>query len=155
MVGAHGTLAGGEPSTAPATLSPIGSWLTNSNGQAVVLHGLNEVYKIAPYEPSASGFGDDDAAFLAANGFNAVRLGVIWEAVEPQPGVFNDACLASTAQTVQTLQDHGIHVLLDMHQDGYSSEFGGEGAPSGRFKTAACRTSSSWVSRSAGSSIPL
>ncbi|HEU0190606.1 MAG TPA: cellulase family glycosylhydrolase, partial [Mycobacterium sp.] len=102
---------------------------TNGNGQVVILHGLNEVYKIPPYEPSASGFGADDAAFLAANGFNAVRLGVIWAGVEPQPGVFNDAYLASIAQTVQTLQAHGIHVILDMHQDLYSATFQGEGAP--------------------------
>jgi endoglycosylceramidase len=128
-VGEHGTPASGPPTAAPATLSPTGTWLTNSDGQAVLLHGLNEVYKIAPYEPSASGFGADDAAFLAASGFNAVRLGIIWEAVEPEPGVFNDGYLASIAQTVQILQDHGIYVVLDMHQDGYSSVFGGEGAP--------------------------
>jgi endoglycosylceramidase len=128
-VGEHGTLASGPPTAPPTPLSPTGTWLTNSHGQAVILHGLNEVYKVTPYEPSAGGFGADDAAFLAANGFNVVRLGVIWEGVEPEAGVFNDAYLASIAQTAQTLQDQGIYVVLDMHQDGYSSVFGGEGAP--------------------------
>jgi len=129
-VGGAGTLAGGEPSAAPSPIETTGSWITDSDGRVVVLHGLNEVYKVAPYAPSAGGFSDDDAAFLAANGFNVVRLGVIWAGVEPEPGVFDDAYLASIAQTVQTLHDHGITAVLDFHQDAYASEFGGEGAPS-------------------------
>jgi len=127
-VGDYGTLASGPPSGASA-LSATGTWLTNSAGQVVIMHGFNEVIKVAPYEPSAVGFSDDDAAFLAANGFNAVRLGVDWAGVEPEPGVFDDSYLASLQQTMQTLQDHGIYVILDMHQDDYSSAFGGEGAP--------------------------
>ena len=115
---------------APTRIETTGSWLTNSDGQVVILHGLNEVYKIAPGEPSASGFNDDDAAFLAANGFNAVRLGVIWSDLEPEPGVFDTAYLQSIEQTVQTLGNHGIHSILDFHQDAYATEFGGEGAPS-------------------------
>jgi endoglycosylceramidase len=125
MVGDFGT---GATSGSDA-IGTTGSWLTNSEGQVVILHGLNEVYKIPPGEPSASGFSDDDAAFLAANGFNAVRLGVIWSDLEPAPGVFNPAYLASIEQTVQTLGNHGIHSILDFHQDAYSAEFGGEGAP--------------------------
>jgi endoglycosylceramidase len=127
-VGHYGTLDGGPPADTGG-LSTTGTWLTDSDGKVVVMHGLNEVYKIAPFEPSAGGFSDDDAAFLAANGFNAVRLGIIWEAVEPEPGVFNDAYLGSIEQTVQTLAHHGIYTVLDMHQDGYATLLGGEGAP--------------------------
>jgi endoglycosylceramidase len=127
MVGDFGT-GSGEPSGADS-LGTTGSFLTNSDGQVVMLHGLNEVYKIAPGEPSASGFSDDDAAFLAANGFNAVRVGVIWSDLEPDPGVFNPAYLASIESTVQTLGNHGIYSIIDFHQDAYSTAFGGEGAP--------------------------
>jgi endoglycosylceramidase len=66
---------------------------------------------------------------LADNGFNAVRLGVIWAGVEPAPGTINYAYLDSIKQTVDTLADHGIYTVLDMHQDSYSSVFAGEGAP--------------------------
>ncbi|WP_268768025.1 cellulase family glycosylhydrolase [Mycolicibacter heraklionensis] len=128
-VGDYGTLASGPPGAAPSPIETTGTWLTDSDGKVVILHGLNEVYKLPPYEPAASGFSDDDAAFLAANGFTAVRLGVIWAGVEPEPGVYDDAYLASIAQTVQILHDHGIVAILDMHQDLYSSVFGGEGAP--------------------------
>lgn len=132
-VGQYGTLTDATDQMQTAgTLLPLnttGSWMTNSDGQVVLLHGLNEVVKVAPNEPSAVGFSDEDAAFLAANGFNVVRLGVIWSAVEPEPGVYNDAYLASIDQTVQMLASHGIYAELDFHQDLYSSTFGGEGAP--------------------------
>jgi len=133
-VGDYGTLpaGSGDASDADGSLLSVGTtgdWLTNSDGQVVILHGLNEVYKVAPGEPSADGFSDDDAAFLAENGFNAVRVGVIWSDLEPEPGVFNTAYLNSIEQTVQTLGDHGIYSIIDFHQDAYSTAFGGEGAP--------------------------
>jgi endoglycosylceramidase len=117
--------------TGPA-VSPLGHagrWLIDAAGRVVVLHGLNQVYKVPPYTPSADGFGDDDAAFLAANGFNGMRVGIIWAGVEPQPGQYDDNYLASVAQTVQILQSHGIISLLDSHQDLYNEIFQGEGAP--------------------------
>jgi endoglycosylceramidase len=133
LLGIHGTVgaAGAMTGTSPDAggLSVTGTWITDGEGRVVVLHGLNEVYKVAPFEPSASGFDAQDAQFLEDNGFNAVRVGVIWSAVEPEPGVYNDAYLASIAQTVQTLADHHIYAILDMHQDLYSSTFHGEGAP--------------------------
>jgi endoglycosylceramidase len=133
-VGEYGTLTGvssgtGDADGAVLPVETTGSWLTNSDGQVVILHGLNEVYKQPPYEPAADGFSNDDAAFLAANGFNAVRVGVIWSELEPEPGVFNTAYLDSIEQTVQTLGNNGVYSILDFHQDAYSTEFGGEGAP--------------------------
>jgi endoglycosylceramidase len=129
------------PAALAASVGPVlplghaGTWLTDATGRVVVLHGLNQVYKVPPYEPSADGFGDDDAAFLAANGFNAMRVGVIWEAVEPQPLSYDDNYLASIAQTVQTLAAHGVVSLLDFHQDMYNEVFQGEGAPAWAVQT--------------------
>ncbi|MEO8816115.1 MAG: cellulase family glycosylhydrolase [Mycobacterium sp.] len=128
-VGHFGSLPGGITGTTAPPVEVSNSWLTNGDGQVVMLHGLNQVYKIPPYEPSADGFSNDDAAFLAANGFNAVRLGVIWAGVEPQPGVIDDTYLASIENTVQILAQHHIVAILDMHQDLYSATFAGEGAP--------------------------
>jgi endoglycosylceramidase len=133
-VGDYGTLPAGltqtaDPDGSLLSLGTSGSFLTNSDGQVVILHGLNEVYKIAPGDPLASGFNDDDAAFLAENGFNAVRVGVIWSDLEPEPGVFDTSYLNSIEQTVQTLGNHGIYSIIDFHQDAYSTAFGGEGAP--------------------------
>lgn len=119
------------PATSAATLplQHAGRWITDAQGRVVVLHGLNMVYKRPPYAPDAIGFGDDDAAFLAAEGYNTVRLGVIYKAVEPQPGVYDDGYLDRIAATVDTLAQHGIVSLLDFHQDLYNEKFYGEGFP--------------------------
>jgi endoglycosylceramidase len=94
-----------------------------------MVHGINMVYKLPPYYPAAVGFGNDDAAFLAAQGFNVVRVGVIWKALEPQPGVYDDAYANQIAATVRTLARHGVLSLLDFHQDLFNARFQGEGAP--------------------------
>jgi len=133
MLGTHGTVGhygtGTSLGTGSGGFSTVGSWFTDSDGRIVILHGLDHVNKLPPYELSADGFGDDDAAFLAANGFNSVQLGLIWAAVEPEPGVFDYDYLASVAQTVQTLSNHGVSSIIYLHQDLYGGPFGGEGAP--------------------------
>lgn len=123
------TTAGSSSAGASLPLHQAGTWITDAQGRVVILHGLNQVYKLAPYEPSADGFGADDAAFLQANGFSAVRVGVIWSAVEPRPGSYDDAYLDSIAATVNVLRAHGIVSLLDFHQDLFNEKFQGEGAP--------------------------
>ncbi|HEY2436735.1 MAG TPA: cellulase family glycosylhydrolase [Solirubrobacteraceae bacterium] len=110
-------------------LSHSGRWITDAGGRVVIVHGTNMVYKLPPYYPSAVGFGSDDAAFLQRIGFNAVRVGVIWKAVEPRPGVYDDRYLAQIATTVRTLARHGVMSLLDFHQDLFNEQFQGEGAP--------------------------
>src|SRR3954469_10685958 len=112
-----------------APLNHAGRWTTDKSGHVVVLHGLNMVSKLAPYAPDATGFGDDDAAFLAAEGLNTGRAGVIYKAVEPQPGVYDDTYLQRIENTVQTLGRHGIFALIDFHQDLYNERFQGEGWP--------------------------
>src|SRR5437763_5785848 len=106
-----------------------GQFITDSTGRVFISHGVNLVYKVPPYEPSVSGFGEDDAAFLAHEGFNSVRLGVIYKAVEPRPGVYDDAYLAKIAQTAAVLERHGIASLIDFHQDMYTERCQGEGWP--------------------------
>ena len=131
MVGDSGTMPGGS-TVVSGTLLPLGTTgesITNSDGQVVVLHGFGEVVKVPPYEPSVTGFSADDAAFLQENGFNVVRLGIDWAALEPEPGVYDASYLASIEQTVQTLGQHGIYSILDLHQDAWGTAFGGEGAP--------------------------
>ncbi|WP_235435835.1 cellulase family glycosylhydrolase [Mycobacterium sp. EPa45] len=129
-VGTFGTVVGAVPDAAKAgSISTTGRWLTTDDGRVAVVHGVNLVYKIPPYDPATVGFGADDAQFLADNGFNVVRLGIDWAAVEPEPGIIDRGYLAGINATVQTLADHGIYTVIDMHQDLYSAVFKGEGAP--------------------------
>ena len=112
-----------------APIGHAGAWITDADGRVLTVAGVNMVNKLSPYTPAADGFDDADGAFLAANGLSAVRVGVIWKALEPEPGVFDDSYLASIASTVSMLGSHGIVSLLDFHQDMYNEEFQGEGAP--------------------------
>jgi endoglycosylceramidase len=87
---------------------------------------------------------------MSADGFNVVRLGVIWAGIEPgtggpnqakvctpgpykDPGMWNqrtaEAYLSQVTAVVAELGRFHIYSLLDMHQDIWSSVFGGEGAP--------------------------
>ena len=106
-----------------------GRWFTDPGGRVVILRGMNFVEKWAPFTPAADGFDDDDAALLAANGFNTLRLGVPFEFVMPAPGVVDDAYLTSIAETVRILGRHGVYVLLDFHQDGWGPATHGNGMP--------------------------
>ena len=135
--------------------SPGGPYIYDANGRAVIFHGVNVVYKHAPYiaypDPGKPwNFDATDASRMQSLGFNLVRLGIEWQALEPgsggpnQPGIctpgtpgdpheFNRAIalryLSHVAATINLLASHGIYTLLDMHQDVYNSNFRGEGAP--------------------------
>lgn len=106
-----------------------GRWLVDPDGRVLVLQGVNMVNKVGSYAPSATGFDADDAAFLAEQGFTTVRLGLIWKAVEPSPGQYDDAYLANVRRTTELLANQGIWTMLDFHQDMYNEKFQGEGAP--------------------------
>lgn len=106
-----------------------GRWLTDDQGRVVTLHGFNMVNKVAPFHATALGFNDDDGNFLYQNGFNSVRLGVAWEAVEPQPGQYDRQYLDQIASEVEMLASYNIHTLLDFHQDQYAKIYQGNGFP--------------------------
>jgi endoglycosylceramidase len=112
-----------------APLGHSGRWITDAKGRVAILHGVNMVNKQPPYAPSAQGFGDDDAAFLQRNGFDTVRLGLIYKAVEPNPGAYDDSYLNDIAATEADLARHGVFSQLDFHQDMYNERFQGEGWP--------------------------
>jgi endoglycosylceramidase len=124
--------------TASAAPSPPldhdGRWLTDARGRVVILHGLNMVSKVGSYAPADAGFGPNDARFLRRNGFNTVRLGIIYKALEPnrpaagQPG-YDLGYLRSIQRTERALAKRGVFTLLDFHQDLYNERFQGEGWP--------------------------
>jgi endoglycosylceramidase len=112
-----------------APLSGHGRWLTDARGRVVVLHGVNEVTKRPPFHPAGAGFGSDDARFIAEHGFNAVRLGVEFQGLMPQPGQVDDAYVDALAGVVRDLRREGVFVLLDFHQDGYGPKYRDNGFP--------------------------
>ncbi|MDQ1478569.1 MAG: endoglycosylceramidase [Actinomycetota bacterium] len=119
----------GSPKRPTGALGHDGRWFTDATGRVVMLRGMNFVEKWAPFTPAADGFNDDDAALLAANGFNTLRLGVPFEFLMPTPGHIDRTYLASIAKTVRILGSHNIYVLLDFHQDGWGPVTHGNGMP--------------------------
>jgi endoglycosylceramidase len=115
---------------APAEpLRSEGRWIVDAQGRVVILHGVNMVTKRAPHLPSEAGWGADDAAFLASEGFNSVRLGFGYSAIEPAPGTYDTSFLEAYAAEAQTAADNGLLVLADVHQDIYTDRYQGNGLP--------------------------
>jgi endoglycosylceramidase len=152
------TSQGNGPSVPSYLSSPGGPYLYDSKGRVILMHGVNVVYKHAPFiaypDPGEPwNFDATDAAKMQRLGFNVVRLGIEWQALEPGSGGPNqpqictpgtpettgavgewnqtvaEQYLGHVAATVKLLARYGIYTLLDMHQDVYNQNFRGEGAP--------------------------
>ncbi|MGZ9584362.1 cellulase family glycosylhydrolase [Paenibacillus marinisediminis] len=99
----------------------------DQEGRQVILHGINMVNK----EKTCNYLGawdDDDFELLRQWGFNVVRLGIIWDGIEPEPGKYDEAYLDGVEKLIHAAEKHGIWVFLDMHQDLYGGEYS-DGAP--------------------------
>lgn len=96
-------------------------------GRQVMLHGLNLVDK----NPAAGYLSYQDEGIFAQMqewGLNCVRLGVIWDGLEPEPGAINETYLQGLQRQLDLSHAHGLMVFLDMHQDLFSVLFS-DGAP--------------------------
>ena len=108
------------------------------DGRTVILRGINArvsgLFDVtfddgrAPLETIVD-LPDEDVARMKAMGFNLLRLPLSWSAFEPQPGVWSPAFLATLTRVVASCRNHGVFVLLDLHQDAWSKEIGEDGAP--------------------------
>jgi endoglycosylceramidase len=126
--------AAASPSAAgpTGTMSHDGRWFVDEDGRVVQLHGVNFVAKWPaedPMTPAEAGFDADDAAFLREQGFNVVRLGVVFGAVMPSPGVIDTGYVDAIVDTVDELAAAGLYVQLDFHQDGFGPLTHGNGFP--------------------------
>lgn len=108
--------------------------ITDEFGRQRIFHGINAIYKSAPYIPFIDGpdnlsFNKKDAELLQKLGLNVVRLGVLWAGVEPIEGQYNMTYIDQAKNLVNLMNDYGIYVIIDQHQDKYSEMFCGEGFP--------------------------
>lgn len=64
-------------------------------------------------------------------GFNIIRLGITWDAVEPERGQYNDAYIDAVKKILDKCEEKGVYAYVDMHQDLYSGwgNGPGDGAP--------------------------
>lgn len=113
----------------PTALHVEGRWLVDEQGRVVMLHGLNQLSKLEAngYRISDLGFGADDADYIASQGFNTMRTGLIHKGLAPTAGNYDSAYLDDIAATVNLLTDRGLYVLFDFHQDMFNERYQGEG----------------------------
>ena len=103
--------------------------LRDADGRSLILRGVNLAgsQKMAPYLDT---FGPADYARVRADwGFDAIRFVMPWAAIEPSPGVYDDAYLDAVATRMEWAAAAGLGVVIDMHQDVYGEGFGFDGAP--------------------------
>lgn len=116
-------------------MDPDTSKFVDEHGRERFFHGVNIVYKSAPYIPKIDEFdpitsySKEDMAILRKYGMNAVRLGVMWPGVEPQRGEYNTTYLDMMKDLVDWGEEYGISTMVDFHQDLLSEKFCGEGIP--------------------------
>lgn len=106
-----------------------GPWIRDGRGRIRILRGANVSgrCKSPPFVPF-----DDPATLdpLAAWGMDAIRLLVMWEALEPERGRIDELYLARVREIAVAAGARGLGVIIDFHQDLFARELGGDGAPS-------------------------
>lgn len=111
-----------------------GDRFVDEHGRHVILHGVNLVCKDKTRNYIGN-WGDDDFVRLRRWGCNVVRLGVIWDAVEPEPGMFDRHYIERLRGLIRSAHRHDLYVYLDMHQDLFAAHrdstggVHGDGAP--------------------------
>ena len=102
-----------------------GTVFTDESGRERIFNGVNLVNK-GQYDEE-TGKTDyynvdwDEEMFrsLAEMGINLIRFGLVWNAIEPHPGVYNEDYLDFMEKYVDMCAKYGIYVYLDIHQDCY------------------------------------
>uniref|UniRef100_UPI00321756CA cellulase family glycosylhydrolase n=1 Tax=uncultured Draconibacterium sp. TaxID=1573823 RepID=UPI00321756CA len=99
----------------------------DSEGRQIILSGINFISK-DPKEKYMPLQGIETFEQFRNWGFNCIRLGIIWDGLEPEPGKYNEDYLKEIDKRIQWAAENGIYVYLDMHQDLYGAKFS-DGAP--------------------------
>ena len=98
------------------------NYFVDEQNRVALFHGTNSVLKKAPWYHEGL-LNDTRLKFLQQSGFNVIRLGMMWSGVMPEADQVNASYLNIMQTIVRKLGDHGIYVILDMHQDVLSSKY--------------------------------
>lgn len=113
-----------------------GKYFVDEYGRQRIFNGINTVDKgnndDGRYKRSYT-MDFDEALIkkLADNGFNIIRLGMTWDAVEPEPRQYDEAFLDKVEKVADLCEKYGLYFYLDMHQDLFfgAKNTAGDGAP--------------------------
>ena len=99
----------------------------DEKGNQILFNGINFVCK---NKEAGYLFADPEPVFrrFHEQGFNLIRLGIFWDGVEPQPGVYDTEYLERVRDVAELAWKYGLYTMLDMHQDLFAQKFI-DGAP--------------------------
>lgn len=124
-----GPAAASPQSSGPGIHSADGR-LLDGQGRNVVLRGVN----LTEQNPAKPELGrwlrQENFDRIAALGFNHVRLNTFWQLIQPDgPDSYDAGYLRRLRELFNMAGKSGLLVVLDFHQDQYSTAVGGRGAP--------------------------
>lgn len=123
-----GSLWGDAANGGSAVLVQVSdSRLRDAFGREILLHGVSVISK-SKAEGYISRHTEADYARLREWGMNCIRLGIIWDGLEPEPGRYDEEYLSRIDERVAWARANGVYVFLDMHQDLFSVKYS-DGAP--------------------------
>lgn len=97
-----------------------------------IWNGINIVFKGEDQEDGKRNYiykySEEDFENLQRCGINLIRLGIVWDAIEPEYNNFNNDYLDNVEYVLDMCTKYEIELFLDMHQDLYGCLFDG-GAP--------------------------
>lgn len=105
-------------------------YIADAKGRALQFHGFNRKTKT----PSAD-ITDELLDQAAERGLDHFRLTIYWQLIEPTQGNYDQAYLDQVVDTINRSAEHGIRVILDMHQDVFGQAFDSDGAPTWATRT--------------------
>ena len=103
--------------------------ILDSQGRITIYHGINVANNAKHSEGHLPWQTKEDLVKLKSWGFNLVRYLVFWEALEPTEGNIDMDYIGKTKERLQWLQELGIDVIIDIHQDVYGPKLTGNGFP--------------------------
>jgi endoglycosylceramidase len=129
LLASCGNSSAPAPSPATGVWHVSGGFIRDEAGRAVILRGVQVSgdQKATPYLD-----GETAADYQRIHddwGFDSIRFLMVWAAIEPQKGQYDDAYLDALAERAGWAQAAGLSVVVDMHQDIYGEGFGYDGAP--------------------------
>ncbi len=104
-----------------------GRTFRDAMNRELILNGINLIVK-DPARGYTCAIPESDFLKVKEWGFNVIRLGIIWDGLEPEPGVYNEEMFRCIDERIRMASEQGYYVMLDMHQDLYSVKYS-DGAP--------------------------
>lgn len=131
--GTSGQGGGGGVGGAGGTQEPVEDgthFIRDEDGRVLILRGMNIMSSSKGHPERLPTLAEGDVERYARQwGFNVVRYLIFWDAVEPSPGAYGTAYFDATEERLDWFANHGVYVILDMHQDVYAQRFCCDGAP--------------------------